>query len=190
MLNIVLFGPPGAGKGTQTKKIINKYNLVSLATGDLLRTQIAKQTPLGIEAKILMDKGELVPDEMVIGMIKHQIEEHKNEASGFVFDGFPRTTKQAESLDAFLAACGYSINKMVALEVGKELLVSRLIGRGLDSGRPDDQDMKIIEHRIEVYNTSTAPVKEFYLKQNKFYSVHGVGEVEEVFNRICEAIEK
>jgi adenylate kinase len=189
MLNIVLFGPPGAGKGTQTKNIIQKYNLVSLATGELLRTEIANKTPMGIKAQEVMDKGELVPDEVVIEMIRLKIIEHKDEASGFVFDGFPRTTKQAEALDELLAASDHAINKMIALEVDKDLLITRLIGRGADSGRPDDQDYKIIVHRIDIYNTSTAPVKEFYQKQNKFYSVNGVGEMEEVFGKICHAIE-
>ncbi len=189
MLNIVLFGPPGAGKGTQAKNIIEKYNLVSLATGDLLRSEMLEKTPLGIEIQASMDRGEYASDSVVIKMIKDKITENKKSASGFVFDGFPRTTKQAESLDDLLVQTGYSIDKMIALDVEKDILVSRIEVRGLESGRPEDQNREIIERRLKIYNNTTASVKEFYQKQNKFYSVNGIGEINEVFDRICKLIE-
>ncbi len=187
MLNLVLFGPPGAGKGTQSEKIIHKYHLVHLSTGDLLRSQIMAGTELGMKAKTLMDQGMLVPDEVVIGMIDSQLREHQ-EAAGFIFDGFPRTVKQAEALDSLLATYGEQIDVMVALNVPDEELKSRLLMRGQTSGRPDDQNEEKIKTRIHEYNSKTTPVADHYRKQQKLQTVRGVGEIEEIFGAICEAL--
>jgi adenylate kinase len=189
MLNLVLFGPPGSGKGTQSAKLIEKYKLVHLSTGDILRGEIAAQTPLGLEAKKKMDKGELVPDEVVIGMIGNKLDKN-TDAKGFIFDGFPRTTAQAEALDNLLKGKGTSITVMLALEVEKQELVNRLLNRGKDSGRADDQDISVIENRIAVYNRETAVVANYYKAQGKFKSIFGMGQIDDIFNRLCEAIDK
>ncbi len=189
MLNIVLFGPPGAGKGTQSEKIVEKYNLVHLATGDLLRAEIANGTELGLEAKKLMDKGELVPDEVVIGMIRSRLESN-TEAAGFIFDGFPRTKAQARALDDLLKEEGTSIDVMLALDVEEEELVKRLLKRGEDSGRSDDQDRETIQNRIREYEKKTAPLKEYYEEQGKFISIPGVGSIDDIFGRICDRIDQ
>lgn len=188
MLNLVIFGPPGAGKGTQSAKIIEKYSLVHLSTGDILRTEIKAQTPLGLEAKKKIDKGELVPDNVVIGMISAKLDQNKN-AGGFIFDGFPRTTIQAKALDDLLEEKGTSITAMLALEVPKEELIRRLLARGKDSGRTDDQDISIIENRIKVYNKETSPVAAFYTRQNKFRAIEGIGTVDEIFDITCKVID-
>jgi adenylate kinase len=187
MLNIVLFGPPGAGKGTQSEKLLEKFQLIHLSTGDLLRAEIKAGTPLGMEAKQLMDAGQLVPDEVVIGMIESRLRKHSN-ANGFIFDGFPRTEAQAKSLDDLLAKHQTSITKMLALEVEDDELVRRLLARGKDSGREDDKNEEVIANRIAVYNKSTAPLKEYYAKQGKYEAIKGVGSIEEIFNRLCQAI--
>ena len=189
MLNIVLFGPPGAGKGTQSDKLIAKYQLIHLSTGDLLRTEIANGTALGIEAKKLMDEGLLVPDHVVIAMIASKVDANKD-AKGIIFDGFPRTAAQAEALDKLLASKGTSINMMLALEVPKEELIQRLLKRGKDSGRSDDQSIPIIEKRINEYNSKTAPLKDYYSKQNKFFGVNGVGSIVEIFEALSKVIKK
>ena len=188
MLNIVLFGPPGAGKGTQSSLLINKYNLVHLSTGDLLRNEIASGTALGHEAKHKMDQGLLVPDEVVIAMIERKLDANKT-ANGFIFDGFPRTSAQAEALDNLLHKKATAISMMLALEVEDTELIKRLLLRGIESGRSDDADEKVIANRIHVYNTQTVPLKEYYSKQNKFHSVHGIGEVEAIFNALTHKIE-
>jgi adenylate kinase len=189
MLNLVLFGPPGAGKGTQSEKLIEKYQLVHLSTGDILRNEIANGTPLGLEAKKLMDKGILVPDEVVIGMIDARIDANRN-AKGFIFDGFPRTTAQAEVLDKLLAQKNTSISMMLALEVPKEELIRRLLNRGKDSGRADDSNESIIENRITEYNNKTAPLKEYYSNQKKFFGIKGVGTVDEIFGALSREIDQ
>lgn len=189
MLNIVLFGPPGAGKGTQSEKLIEKYKLVHLSTGDILRSEIAAGTELGMKAKKLMDAGTLVPDEVVIGMINSKLDANKS-AKGFIFDGFPRTIKQAEALDKLLSEKKSSINMMLSLEVEKEELIRRLLNRGKDSGRSDDQDVQVIEKRIEEYNNKTAPLKDYYAKQNKLKVIKGVGGIDSIFQKLCEAIDK
>lgn len=189
MLNIVLFGPPGAGKGTQSEKLIDHYGLVHLATGDLLRSEIHKGSELGRKAKDIMDRGELVPDDVVIGMIRTRIEENPN-ARGFIFDGFPRTKEQAEALDQLLEEKGTGITMMLALEVDEEELLQRLLKRGQDSGRSDDQDESTIRNRIQEYEKKTAPLKEYYQAQEKFRSVEGVGSIDEIFGRITEAIDQ
>jgi adenylate kinase len=187
MLNIVLFGPPGAGKGTQSEKLIEKFQLIHLSTGDLLRSEIAQQTELGMQAKLLMDKGELVPDAVVIGMIRSKLE-HNQQANGFIFDGFPRTAAQAEALDNLLAEKNTNISCMLALEVDNEELTKRLLLRGQDSGRADDQNEEIIRNRIKEYNNKTAPLKEFYSAQNKFHAINGIGSIDEIFNTLCTEI--
>lgn len=189
MLNIVLFGPPGAGKGTQAASLIDKYKLVHLSTGDILRGELAAKSPLGLEAKKFMDKGELVSDEVVIGMIEVKLDQNKT-AGGFIFDGFPRTTAQAEALDRLLEKKKTSITKMLALQVDKQELVDRLMGRGKVSGRADDQDINIIENRIAVYNRETAPVINYYEVQGKFSAINGMGSIEEIFQRLCRAIDR
>jgi adenylate kinase len=187
MLNIVLFGPPGAGKGTQSERLIDTYQLVHLSTGDILRNEIANQTLAGIEAKKLMDQGLLVPDSVVIKMIEDRIDANRN-AKGFIFDGFPRTTAQAKALDEMLARKNTSINMMLALEVDDEELKKRILNRGKESGRPDDRDEKVIDRRINEYNSKTAPLKNYYSSQQKFFGVNGIGSIDEIFKRLCEVI--
>lgn len=187
MLNIVLFGPPGAGKGTQSEKLIEKYGLIHLSTGDLLRNEIAKQTPLGLEAKQLMDKGDLVGDSIVIGMIESKLDSNPD-ANGFIFDGFPRTQAQAIALDDLLQKKGTAISAMLALEVDNEELIKRLLLRGKESGRPDDQNESIIRNRVNEYNTKTLPLKNFYSEQSKFHSIEGIGSINQIFNELVQRI--
>jgi adenylate kinase len=187
MLNIVLFGPPGAGKGTQSEKLIEKYGLIHLSTGDLLRNEIAKQTPLGLEAKQLMDKGDLVGDSIVIGMIESKLDSNAD-ANGFIFDGFPRTQAQAIALDDLLQKKGTAISAMLALEVDNEELIKRLLLRGKESGRPDDQNESIIRNRVNEYNTKTLPLKNFYSEQSKFHSIDGIGSINQIFNELVQRI--
>lgn len=189
MLNIVLFGPPGAGKGTQSERLVKKYNLVHLSTGDIFRANIKGGTELGTLAKSYIDKGQLVPDEVTIGMLESEVEKQPN-AEGFIFDGFPRTTAQAEALSSFLKAKGTSVKLMVALAVAEDELVKRLLLRGKDSGRADDQDESIIRNRIQVYNDQTAVVADFYAAQGKFEKIDGVGSIDEISERLYTAIDK
>lgn len=189
MLNIVLFGPPGAGKGTQSEKLIEKFNLQHLSTGDILRSAIQKQTPLGLEAKKFIDRGELVPDETVIGLIEKELDDHRN-VKGFIFDGFPRTTVQAQKLDEMLHHKGTSISLMIALDVDKEELIKRLLNRGLESARTDDQNVEVIEKRIKVYHDCTKVVGEYYKAQDKYKSIYGMGTIDDIFDRICVAIDE
>ncbi len=187
MLNIVLFGPPGAGKGTQSQKLIDKYGLIHLSTGDLLRNEITQQTQLGLEAKQLMDRGDLVGDAIVIGMIEAKLDANPN-ANGFIFDGFPRTQAQAVALDDLLQKKGTAISAMLALEVDNEELIKRLLIRGKESGRPDDQNESIIRNRVNEYNTKTLPLKKYYSEQAKYHSINGIGSVQEIFNSLVERI--
>lgn len=187
MLNIVLFGPPGAGKGTQSQKLINKYGLVHLSTGDILRSEIARGTALGMEAKQIMDRGDLVSDDIVIGMIEAKLDATPN-ANGFIFDGFPRTQTQAVALDDLLQKKGTAISAMLALEVENEELIKRLLLRGQELGRPDDQNEEIIRNRVNEYNNKTLPLKTYYSEQGKFHSVHGIGTIDSIFNSLCERI--
>ena len=188
MLNIVLFGPPGAGKGTQSQNIIQRYNLMHLSTGDILRNAIERQTPRGIEAKKYMDRGELVPDEVVVGIIGRRLDEFRDKTNGFVFDGFPRTTIQARELDDMLTEKGVSITLMIALEVDYNELVERLVNRGKFSGRPDDQNIDIIKNRITIYNETTKNVMDYYKAQQKYFGINGMGTIEEIFERISNTI--
>ncbi|WP_020596477.1 adenylate kinase [Spirosoma panaciterrae] len=189
MLNLVLFGPPGAGKGTQSEKLIQKYNLVHLSTGDLLRSQIAAGTELGLRAKQLMDNGLLVPDEVVIGMIENKLQENQL-APGFIFDGFPRTVNQAVALDQLLEQHQTRITVMVALVVDSEELTRRLLLRGQTSGRPDDQNEELIRRRVQEYNDKTAPVADYYNQQEKYVAIDGIGSIEDIFQTICQKIEE
>ena len=188
MFNLILFGPPGSGKGTQSEKIIEKYGLIHLSTGDLLRSQIAQQTPLGLEAKKLMDKGQLVPDEVVVGMISSALDANP-ESKGFLFDGFPRTASQAESLDNLLELKESPISVMLALEVGEAELIKRILKRGESSGRSDDSDESIIAARIKEYKDKTEAVADYYRKSNKVVMIPGEGTVDDIFSRISTEIE-
>lgn len=187
MLNIVLFGPPGAGKGTQSENLINRYGLVHLSTGDILRSEIARGTDLGRKAKEIMDRGELVSDDIVIGMIESKLDENPH-AKGYIFDGFPRTTAQAVALDDLLQKKGTGIAGMLALEVDDEELLKRLLLRGKDSGRADDQNEDIIRRRIQEYNTKTLPLKNYYNEQGKFHSINGIGSIDDIFKALVDRI--
>lgn len=188
MTNIVLFGKPGAGKGTQAEVLKEKYNLIHLSTGDIFRFNMKNNTDLGKLAKSYIDQGDLVPDEVTIKMLKSEVESHPK-AKGFLFDGFPRTTPQAEALDVFLATKEWKVTATIALEADDEVLVQRLLERGKTSGRADDQDEAKIRNRYDEYNEKTAPLIDFYTKQNKFHSVNGIGEVPEVTNRLSDVID-
>lgn len=188
MLNIVLFGPPGAGKGTQSEKLITKYHLVHLSTGDIFRANIKGATELGTLAKSYMDKGQLVPDEVTIRMLESEVNKNPS-ANGFIFDGFPRTQAQAAALDVLLKSKSTSITLMLALEVEEAELRKRLLLRGKDSGRLDDQNPEVIQKRIDVYNNETSPVKDFYTAQGKYKGINGIGEINEIFNLLCEKID-
>lgn len=187
MLNLVLFGPPGAGKGTQAEFLIQTFGLIHLSTGDLLRSEIAAGTELGKKANEFMAKGELVPDEVVIGMIKSKLESNP-EAKGFIFDGFPRTVDQAKALDKLLEENGTPMSAMLCLEVEKEELISRLLSRGKVSGRVDDQNQKVIENRIKVYREKTEPIIEYFRPQNKHYGINGMGSIDEIAGRISKVV--
>ena len=189
MFNLILFGPPGSGKGTQSEKIIEKFHLVHLSTGDLLRSQIAQQTALGLEAKKLMDKGQLVPDEVVVGMISTALEENP-QAKGFLFDGFPRTAAQAEALDSLLEIKKTPVKVMLALDVSEDELVKRILKRGQSSGRTDDTDETIIAARVAEYKNKTEAVADYYRKSDKVVMVPGEGSIDEIFERLSAEIEK
>ena len=188
MLNIVLFGPPGAGKGTQSERLIEKYNLVHLSTGDIFRANIKGETELGKLAKSYMDKGQLVPDSVTIDLLRSEVEKFKD-PRGFIFDGFPRTTTQASALDSFLSSINTSITMMLSLDVDEEELKSRLLKRAETSGRADDANPEIIENRIAVYKKETAPVKSFYAEQNKFHGIDGMGSVDDITQRLFDSID-
>ena len=188
MVNLILFGKPGSGKGTQAEFVKRKYDLVHISTGDLFRNNISNNTDLGLLAKSYMDKGDLVPDEVTIKMLEAEVNKHSN-ANGFIFDGFPRTTIQAEILDQFLSTLKLSISMTIALEVDENLLIDRLINRGKDSGRADDQDRSKIQNRFEEYNKKTYPLINYYKNQNKFFEVNGVGDINEISARIFNTID-
>lgn len=187
MFNIILFGPPGSGKGTQSERLIVQYGLKHLSTGDLLRSEISNNTPLGAEAKKLIDKGQLVPDEVVIGMISTALDNNP-EAKGFLFDGFPRTKAQAESLDKLLALKNASINVFLALQVEDVELIKRIMQRGLTSGRSDDTNEEIIKARIREYNAKTSSVADYYKQFDKVETIKGEGSIDQIFTSLCEKI--
>jgi adenylate kinase len=188
MINIVLFGKPGAGKGTQAEFLKEKYNLTHLSTGDIFRFNIKNETALGQLAKTYMDAGDLVPDSVTIQMLESEVDKNPHSA-GFLFDGFPRTIAQAEALDAFLATKGQNIRATVALEANDEILVARLLERGKTSGRPDDQDEEKIRNRYQEYNEKTAPLMQYYQAQGKFFAVDGIGAIDEVTSRLSSILD-
>ncbi len=188
MLNLILFGPPGAGKGTQSEKLIAKYNLSHISTGDLLRAERASGTELGNLANDFISKGELVPDAVVIGMVKNFMVSH-SEAAGFIFDGFPRTIPQAEALDVMLQDFEASISVVLGLEVEEDELVKRLLLRGQSSGRVDDQDENTIRNRFQEYQNKTLPLAGFYRGQNKYVGVQGIGDIDVIFSSLCKEID-
>ena len=189
MINLVLFGKPGAGKGTQASFLKEKYNLKHISTGDVFRYNIKNGTELGTLAKSYIDKGELVPDEVTIKMLQDEVEKNP-EASGFIFDGFPRTTAQAKALDDFLVSKEMRIDATIALEANDEVLIQRLLERGKVSGRSDDQDENMIRNRFDEYNEKTAPLKDYYDDQGKFHSVNGIGSIEDITSRLAKVIEE
>jgi adenylate kinase len=189
MFNLILFGPPGCGKGTQSDKLVEKYGLVHLSTGNLLRQEIKDKTPLGIEAKSFIDKGQLVPDKVVIGMVDSCFDQHKD-AKGFLFDGFPRTVAQAKALDNLMELKRTEISKVLMLDVDEEELIKRLVHRGKTSGRSDDADENIQRNRQEVYKKETLPVAAYYSKSGKLANVDGMSSINEVFERLSSHIDK
>ena len=189
MFNIILFGPPGSGKGTQSERLIATYGLKHLSTGDLLRSEIANQTALGLEAKNIMDRGQLVPDEVVVGMISAALDNNP-QAKGFLFDGFPRTVAQSEALDKILRLKNTEIGVVLALEVSEEELVHRLLNRGLTSGRSDDNNENVIRARIVEYRTKTAIVADYYEQFDKVVMIKGEGTIDDIFVRLCAEIDK
>ena len=188
MINIVLFGKPGAGKGTQAEFLKDKYNLTHISTGDVFRFNLKNDTDLGKQARTFMDNGDLVPDELTIKMLQDEVERHP-ETKGFLFDGFPRTLAQAKALDAFLATKNWEVTATIALEAEDEILIQRLLERGKTSGRVDDQDEEKIRNRYQEYNEKTAPLMEYYNNQNKFYPVNGIGSIAEITERLSTVIE-
>lgn len=188
MFNIILFGPPGSGKGTQSERLISRYGLKHLSTGDILRSEIAQNTPLGLAAKNFMDKGQLVPDEVVIGMISSALDANPG-AKGFLFDGFPRTAAQAEALDKLLELKNAPIAVMLALNVGEEELVKRLLKRGETSGRSDDTNTEVIKARITEYYNKTAAVADYYRRFNKVAMIKGEGSIDDIFSSLCREID-
>lgn len=187
-INLVLFGPPGSGKGTQASKLIEKYDLLHISTGDLFRYEMGNNTPLGLKAKEYMAKGELVPDAVTIGMLRNKVESNPD-VKGYIFDGFPRTIPQAEALDQLLAEKNEKVSALIALEVNDEEIVQRILQRGKSSGRPDDNDEEVIRKRIHVYNEETSQVFDHYDLQKKSYKLPGVGSIEEIFASLCGLID-
>ena len=189
MINLILFGKPGSGKGTQAEFVRKSYNLVHISTGDVFRTNIAKNTDLGILAKSYMDKGDLVPDDVTIKMLEEEVNKNQH-SKGFIFDGFPRTTKQAEILDKFLGDQNLKISMTIALDVDEKILIKRLLDRGKQSGRSDDQDIIKIQNRFDEYNKKTLELIDFYKTQNKFFLIDGSGTINEITQRLFQTIDK
>ena len=188
MINLILFGPPGSGKGTQAKELVKKYGLLHISTGDLFRYEMGNNTPLGQEAKSYIEKGELVPDSVTVGMLRNKVEANPDVA-GYIFDGFPRTIPQSEALDALLTEKGNSVSKLIMLDVEEEEIVRRLLERGKTSGRKDDLDEAIIRNRISVYEQETSPVYNYYDAKGKSVKVKGMGGIEEIFGLLCAEID-
>ncbi len=188
MINLILFGPPGSGKGTQAALLIDRYGLVHISTGDLFRYEMSNDTPLGQQAKAYMAKGELVPDAVTIGMLRNKVEAHPD-AKGFIFDGFPRTIKQAEALDELLVEKETAVAALLALQVDEEEIVARIKNRGASSGRADDNDESIIRNRITVYKNETTPVYDYYAELGKSHSINGIGSIDDIFGRLYRIID-
>lgn len=188
MLNIILFGPPGSGKGTQAAYLVEKYKLLHISTGDLFRYEMGNDTELGLLAKSYISKGELVPDKVTIGMLKNKVDANPD-VSGYIFDGFPRNIYQSEALDEILKEKGSDVHLLLQLDVGDEEIVKRILNRGKTSGRSDDNDEGIIRNRIQVYNEETAPVYDYYDRAGKSVRINGIGSLEEISNRLSAAID-
>jgi adenylate kinase len=188
MLNLILFGPPGSGKGTQAERLEEAYNLVHISTGELFRSEMEAGTELGIQANEYMSRGELVPDEVTIGMLRNKMLSHR-EAEGFIFDGFPRTTPQAEALDQLLGMMDQQIDALIMLDVPEDEIVKRIVLRGKESNRPDDNDENIIRNRFQVYQSKTAPIFDYYDQKDKAYKVNGIGSIDSIFQNLCDTID-
>lgn len=188
MLNLILFGPPGSGKGTQAERLISKYNLCHISTGDMFRYELSHNTELGQLARSYMDKGQLVPDSVTIAMLRKRVEDNPH-VKGFIFDGFPRTTPQAEALDELLTEAGETISGLIELSVDEDEIVKRVLLRGKSSGRADDNDESIIRKRINVYRSETTPVADYYAQFGKSHKIQGVGSIDDIFNNLCRTID-
>ena len=188
MINLILFGPPGSGKGTQAAMLVDEYDLLHISTGDLFRYELSNNTPLGMKARSYMDKGELVPDEVTIGMLRDKVKANPGVA-GFIFDGFPRNIPQAEALDHLLAESEEVVTRLIMLEVPDDEIVARILNRGKTSGRKDDLNESIIRNRIEVYKKETSPVFDYYAAENKAVKINGVGSIDDIFQRLCDEID-
>ena len=188
MLNLILFGPPGSGKGTQAEQLEEAYNLVHISTGELFRAEMDAGTELGRRANEYMSKGELVPDEVTIGMLRNKMESHAD-AEGFIFDGFPRTRPQAEALDQMLSDMGQQIDALIMLDVPEEEIVNRIMLRGKESNRPDDNDPEVIRNRFQVYLSKTAPIYEYYNEKGRAHKIAGVGTIDDIFHHLCDTID-
>lgn len=189
MLNIILFGPPGSGKGTQAEKLEEEYVLAHISTGELFRAEMEAGTPLGMEAKTYMERGELVPDAVTIGMLQNRMAHHTG-VHGFIFDGFPRTEPQALALEALLAGMGESITALIMLDVPEDEIVRRIMSRGKTAGRPDDNDESVIRNRFQVYLAKTMPLFDFYARQGKAFKISGLGSIDDIFDHLCEVIDR
>ena len=188
MINLILFGPPGSGKGTQAEKLVEKYDLLHISTGDLFRYEMGNDTELGLKAKEYIAKGELVPDSITTGMLKNKVDANPDVA-GYIFDGYPRNTNQSESLDEILDGKGEAVSILLSLDVDDEEIVKRILNRGKTSGRSDDNDESIIRNRIDVYKSETTPVFDYYAKSGKSKMINGIGSIEEIFDRLCAEID-
>jgi adenylate kinase len=189
MINIILFGPPGSGKGTQAAKLVEKYQILHISTGDLFRSEMKNETELGLRAKSYISSGELVPDEVTIGMLKNKVEENPD-VQGYIFDGFPRTIQQAKALNDLLQSLGKKIDGLISLDVDDDEIVKRILLRGQTSGRSDDNDESIIRNRIDVYNEETSRVFDFYALEGKSYKVNGLGTIDEIYERLVKLIDQ
>jgi adenylate kinase len=188
MLNLILFGPPGSGKGTQAEKLEEAYNLFHISTGELFRSEMEEGTELGMQANEYMSRGELVPDEVTIGMLRNKMIAHR-EAEGFIFDGFPRTIPQAEALDQLLSMMDQRMDALIMLDVPEDEIVQRIVLRGKESNRPDDSDENVIRNRFQVYQSKTAPIYSYYEEQHKAYKISGLGTIDDIFHHLCDLID-
>ncbi|MCF8300136.1 MAG: adenylate kinase [Haliscomenobacter sp.] len=189
MKNLILFGPPGSGKGTQAAKLVEKYGLLHISTGDLFRSEMSQDTPLGIEAKNYIAKGQLVPDEVTIGMLRNRVISNPD-VPGYIFDGFPRNIVQCEALDELLSTLNQDIHRLLMLEVADQEIITRILSRGQSSGRSDDNDPAIIQHRIDVYKSETMPVFGYYAEKGKAFKMDGIGTIQHIFEALCRSFDE
>jgi adenylate kinase len=189
MKNLILFGPPGSGKGTQAAKLVEKYGLLHISTGDLFRSEMSQDTPLGIEAKNYIAKGQLVPDEVTIGMLRNRVISNPD-VPGYIFDGFPRNIAQCEALDELLSTLNQDIHRLLMLEVADQEIITRILSRGQSSGRSDDNDPAIIQHRIDVYKSETMPVFGYYAEKGKAFKMDGIGTIQHIFKALCRSFDE